>query len=39
MRHDASWIDIDTNISEQFATSIYHGDGQQHSQNRGADES
>jgi hypothetical protein len=30
--YDAAWIDIGANISEQFVTSIYHGDGQQHSQ-------
>ena len=30
--YDAVWIDTGANISVQFATSIYHGDGQQHSQ-------
>ena len=37
--YEAAWIDIDANISEQFATSIYHGAGQQHSQYTGADKS
>lgn len=32
LEYDAAWIDIGANIQEQFATSIYHGDGQQHYQ-------